>query len=86
MSRMSEFNSKFGGGSAMPRIRYLSAYANYLEDSTEFIPKGENELRATIGDDTFRGTMVSIDAIDVHNSHVFCRCCFEAGNRGELLA
>jgi len=30
MSRMSEFNSKFGGGAtiAMPRIRYLSAYAN----------------------------------------------------------
>ncbi len=33
---MSEFNSKFGGGSAtnaMPRIRYLSAHANprYLE-------------------------------------------------------
>ncbi len=30
MSRMSEFNSKFGGGRAtiaMPRIRYLSAHA-----------------------------------------------------------
>jgi len=28
--RMSGFNSKFGGGAtiAMPRIRYLSAYAN----------------------------------------------------------
>jgi len=31
MSRMSEFNSKFGGGAtiAMPRIRYLSAYAKF---------------------------------------------------------
>jgi len=32
MSRMSEFNSKFGGGAtiAMPRIPQLSAHANIL--------------------------------------------------------
>ncbi len=61
-------------------------FQGYPEDSTEFIPKGGDELGVTIGDDTFRGTMFSIAAIDVHNSHVFCSRCFEAGNRRGLLA
>ena len=36
-------------------------------------------MGATIGDDTFRGTMVSIDAIDVHNSHVFAVAVLRQG-------
>ena len=38
---------------------------------TEFLPEVEDELRTSVRDNRFRSTVVSVDVLKVHLSHIF---------------